>query len=155
MLKDVIAYILKEYPNKGHLSKARLNKLIYLVDWKSAIDNRKQVTNIKWIYNHYGPYVTDIEKLIRENPDIFKIEKIENFYGNEKNIIKLVDKPKGVNEISKETKEIIHKVFESTKNMNWTTFIDSVYATYPVKNSEKMSEMDLVKFAKEYKPNTV
>jgi hypothetical protein len=36
-LKDIIAYYCKQYPHKAELSKARLTKMVYLADWKSAI----------------------------------------------------------------------------------------------------------------------
>lgn len=48
---DLVRYIIKNYPNPEELSKARINKIMYLIDWKSAIENEKQITNIKWIFN--------------------------------------------------------------------------------------------------------
>ena len=73
-IKDLVRYIVKNYPNKNDLSKARLNKLIYLIDWKSALDNQEQISNIEWIFNHYGPYVNDIELNLRSD-DRFSIER--------------------------------------------------------------------------------
>jgi hypothetical protein len=37
-LGDVMAYLCEHYPHKDDLSKARLTKLVYLADWKSAIE---------------------------------------------------------------------------------------------------------------------
>ena len=87
---DLIRYIIKNYPKPEELSKARLNKILYLVDWKSAIENEKQITNIKWIFNHYGPYVSEIEEIINSDHRL-KIERTTNKYENEKNIVKLIE----------------------------------------------------------------
>ncbi len=47
-LKDIIAYYCDRYPHKEELSKARLTKMVYLADWKSAIVHGKQISDIKW-----------------------------------------------------------------------------------------------------------
>lgn len=148
-IKDLVRYIVKNYPNKNDLSKARLNKLIYLIDWKSALDNQEQISNIEWIFNHYGPYVNDIELNLRSD-DRFSIEKSTNFYGSEKNIIK-IKKDIGFNEPDEKQKKIINLIINITKNMSWNEFINTVYSTYPIQHSERGEKLDLVKLAKEYK----
>jgi hypothetical protein len=50
-LRDVVAYLCHEYPHKGELSKARLTKMVYLADWRSAIERGSQVTDIEWVFN--------------------------------------------------------------------------------------------------------
>ncbi len=47
-LKDVMAYIIANYPFKGELSNARLTKMVYLTDWKNALLSGRQVTDISW-----------------------------------------------------------------------------------------------------------
>ena len=59
-LNELIKYILVKYPKIEELSKPRLVKLIYLIDWKHSIEFGEQYTDIRWIYNHYGPYVNDV-----------------------------------------------------------------------------------------------
>ena len=146
---DLVRYILKNYKNKKDLSKARLNKIIFLVDWVSAIRRQKQITPINWYYNYYGPYVKDIEKEIQKD-NRFNIDKGINYYGNEKNIISL-KKDEGFNELSEEEKEIVDFVIESTQDLNWGDFINLVYSTYPIIKAEKFSILNLVELAKEYK----
>ena len=146
---DLVRYIIKYYPQPDELSKARINKIMYLVDWKSAIENEKQITDIKWLFNHYGPYVTEIEEIINSDHRL-KIEKTMNIYGNEKNIIRLlVDK--NFHSPSKEEKNIIDFVIEKTKKFYWNKFIELVYSTYPIISQEKGSILNLVELAKEYK----
>lgn len=145
---DLIRYIINNYLYPNELSKARLNKIIYLIDWKSAIENYQQVTNINWVFNHYGPYVTDIESLIL-NDNRFRINSTTNIYGNEKNIIKLVN-DKNFKDPNQEIKQIIDFVLEKTKKFYWNEFISLVYSTYPIISQEKGSELNLVELAKEY-----
>jgi len=146
---DLVRYVIKKYPLPEELSKARLNKIIYLIDWKSAIEKQRQLTNIHWLFNHYGPYVREIESLIIEDPR-FKIEQTTNFYGGEKNIITLKDDQSFI-EPSNEEKIIIEFIMEKTRRLYWDKFINLVYSTYPIISQAKGSNLDLVQLAKEYK----
>jgi len=148
-LHDLTRYIIKKYPNKSHLSKARLNKLIYLIDWKSSLDYESQISDIHWFFNHYGPYVDDIETRLLFD-DRFDIEKTTNYFGGEKNIIKLVN-DKNFNKPNKKQKKIIDLVINLTKNMDWNKFINTVYSTYPIKYSERGEYLNLIELAKQYK----
>ena len=145
---DLIRYIINEYPHKDELSKARLNKIIYLIDWKSAIDKNSQITDIDWLFNHYGPYVGEIENLIA-NDDRFNIVSTRNIYGNEKNLITLKE-DKNFEEPSDVQKEIIDFVIDKTRKFNWKKFIELVYSTYPIISQERGTTLDLVALAKEY-----
>lgn len=146
---DVIRYVLNNYPYPKELSKARLNKIIYLIDWKSSIELNKQVTPIQWLFNHYGPYVKDIEVLVTFD-ERFEIENTTNVYGNEKNIVKL-KQDENFEEPDEQTKQIIDFIIEKTRKFNWKKFIDLVYSTYPILTQEKGSKLDLVTLAQEYK----
>ena len=85
-LKMLMAYFCKYYPYKDDISKARLNKMIYLADWKSAIESGSQLSEIHWLYNNYGPYVNEVANLAR-NDDWFVIYNTYNSLGHKKNII--------------------------------------------------------------------
>jgi len=148
-LNDLVRYIVKYYPYKDELSKARLNKLIYLIDWKSAIDNQEQMSDIEWIFNHYGPYVSDIETRLLLD-DRFDIEKTTNFYGSEKNIIK-IKSDTDFKEPNEKQKKVMDFIIDATKGMYWNKFINTVYSTYPIQHSQRGEQLDLVKLANEYK----
>ena len=62
-LKYIMYYIIKNYPNqlKQELSNARLTKTVYLADWKQAIIKHRQISDIKWYFDNYGPFVNDIK----------------------------------------------------------------------------------------------
>jgi uncharacterized protein YwgA len=145
---DLVRYIIVNYPAPDELSKARLNKIMYLVDWKSAIENAEQITNINWIFNHYGPYVNDIENIIIEDPR-FNIQRTNNIYGKEKNIIRL-EEDSNFREPTENEKNIIDFVIEKTKKFNWKKFIELVYSTYPIISQERGTTLNLVELAREY-----
>src|SRR5687767_14879894 len=89
-LTSVMAYFCARYPHKDELSKARLTKMVYLADWRMALEHGDQITDIQWIFNHYGPYVHDVEDRAKESP-LFKVRSTVNAYGSPAEIIQLVD----------------------------------------------------------------
>ncbi|BAF69858.1 Panacea domain-containing protein [Nitratiruptor sp. SB155-2] len=149
-LKDIIYYILKKYPNKKHLSNARLTKLIYLIDWYSAIHYNKQISNIKWYFDNYGPFVWDVLDEIKKNPKLFKIKHTTNFFGNNKKIIENIENNYNPN-INDHEKQVINKIIDITKDKNWSAFINLVYSTYPILVSEKYSYLNLINKAKKFR----
>ena len=87
-LKNIIAYFCTNYPYQKELSKARLVKMLYLADWKNSIENGRQLTDTKWIFNQYGPYVNDIIDYLKSDKRFEIINEI-NSYGAPKQLISL------------------------------------------------------------------
>lgn len=149
LLARLVKYVLKNYPYKSELSSSRLTKIMYLADWKSAIDNSAQLTSVKWHFDHYGPYVDDIVESIKYDPQV-NIESSSNIYGGKKTLIRL----KGdfiefaINEKQKNTLDF---VMQATKDKNYSEFIKLVYSTYPVVTGSRYSDFDLVALANNYK----
>ncbi len=150
IISNIIKYLLKEYPHKAELSASRLTKMIYLMDWKNSIDNGHQVTNAKWHFNHYGPYVDDFVKLANEDKDI-AVQNTSNFYGGRKQLFMLSDSFGGKVDITPEQKEIADFVINATKQKNYEDFIQLVYSTYPIISNNRYSDLDLVGMANKYK----
>lgn len=148
-LNEIIGYIVKHYPKPSQLSKARLNKVLYLIDWKSVLKNDKQMTKIDWIYNHYGPYVDEVETSIIFDKR-FVIERTTNIYGNEKSIVEIKEGAE-FEEPNKKEKKIIDFIIEKTNRYNFTEFIKLVYSTYPIISQPQGSQLNLIELAKEYK----
>jgi len=148
-IRDICLYILRNYPHKDELSNARLTKMIYLSDWLNSIKHGKQITDIEWFYDNYGPFVWDVFNEISKNDDLFDIETTYNLYGGEKKLVIL--KKKEIPEVDESEIEIIDTVIEKTKSMYWNDFIKLVYSTYPILSSEKYTRLNLVDKAKEYK----
>ena len=147
---NIIKYFLKNYPHKSELSASRLTKMVYLSDWKNAIENEKQLTDAVWHFHHYGPYIDDFLKLALEDNDI-EVEETVNMFGNKKQLIKLKESFQEEINLSNETKSILDFVINSTKQKNYEDFIKLVYSTYPVISSNRYSDFNLVEMAKNYK----
>ena len=152
-LLDLIIYIFKYYPYPFELSKPRLVKLIYLIDLKHSIESGSQISEIKWFYNHYGPYVEEVIDLIKQRRDLFNVESKTNSMGGSSDRIKL-NKDAEV-DLTDEYKNTANFIIDKTANMNWSDFISLVYSTYPIKNNSKYSylnlELEAEKFKKEFK----
>lgn len=152
-LLEVVFHICFHARNLGiSLPKARLVKLVYLADWKSAIETGHQITEIKWFYNHYGPYVKEVIDLIDNNPNFVSRNYINNF-GKRAEKIDLRDQISydfSSSILSEQDRQIIDYISDITKNMGYSEFLRLVYSTYPIIKSEKYNFLDLVKLANEY-----
>jgi uncharacterized protein YwgA len=149
-LHDMMAHFCYHISHKSDLSKARLTKLVYLADWKMSQINGRQISDIYWLFNHYGPYVDDVAKLAFNSTD-FLITQTKNPYGSlkEEFIFRgdiLQCQSLDANEI-----RIINDVIAETEPLYFNKFIQHVYATYPVENSNRYSVLNLPKLAKKEK----
>jgi hypothetical protein len=149
LLKDILVYILQEYPYKSELSNARVTKIIYLADWRHVLENNTQVSTIKWFFNSYGPFVWDIMETAKNNTDIFDIDETENLQGQEKRLIVLRNE-NFQPQLTKTEKAAIDHIIKVTKPMSWENFIRLVYSTHPIISSERYTHLNLIDKAKEY-----
>lgn len=148
-IKHIIRYFVEFYPHQDELSKTRLTKMVYLADWSSSLRNGCQLTNINWYFDHYGPYIVDVYNEVSKDPRLTIVNEM-NRYGSPKQTIKLKDTPFDFiyrYKLSDETIDILDDVINSTKKMYWSEFIDYVYNTYPIKNSNKYSFLNLEELA--------
>jgi uncharacterized protein YwgA len=143
---EVVLYICKKYPIPDELSKARITKLVYLADWESCLRTGEQLTNIKWYFHNFGPYVDDVVDAARKCSDLQVIET-ENFYGEKKEIVGLRNDARIPN-LNRVDSDIIDSVIESTKRLYWNDFIEYVYNTPPVRGSDRHTDLNLVRFAR-------
>ena len=148
-LQSIIAYLCHYYPHSGELSKARVTKLVYLADWFSALLLERQMTNTRWLFNHYGPYVDDVIDSVRNCHECAILNQ-ENFYGDSKQVIVFRGDPRQIS-LETEDSQILDWIINKTQSMYFNEFIDFVYSTYPVTNTERYSSFDLVSLAREYR----
>lgn len=148
-LREIIAYVLKEYPLKEELSNARVTKLIYLSDWHQAIHQHRQISPIQWYFDNFGPYVPDVQNKVAECSDIFGYEHTFNVFGKPKTIFTLTNESyqPALDDLEKQS---INHVINETSKLNWDSFIKLVYSTYPVISSERYSSLDLIDKSNEY-----
>lgn len=147
-LRDVLAFLCKNYPHKRELSKARLTKMVYLADWRASIALGRQLTPIEWKFNHYGPYVTDVVELARKD-SIFEVFGDETVYGSPKEVIKLAEEDAPV-VLPPEEEAILEHVVATTSPLTWEDFIKLVYSTYPIRTQPRGSILDLPELAHDY-----
>jgi hypothetical protein len=150
-LRDVLRYVCSVYPRKHDLSKARVAKIIYLADWRSAIQRETQLTDLNWTFYHYGPYLDDVVNTAQSDPALAVVQDT-TMYGTPKEVITLQD-PEAPFELSTEDQRIIDEVIEQTRNMNFSDFLKLVYSTYPVVTQPRYVPLDLVSLAKRYNAN--
>jgi hypothetical protein len=148
--RDTVAYLVANYPHKDELSKARVTKMVYLADWKSALDHGTQMTPIAWRFHHFGPYVDDIHRLALEDP-VFRVRSGTNVYGNLKERIELVSPQTTMVTLTDWEKQILDHVIAQTKVLGWDAFIKLVYSTYPILSGVRGSSLDLLKSAQAYR----
>ncbi|MBN4166148.1 type II toxin-antitoxin system antitoxin SocA domain-containing protein [Pseudomonas fulva] len=148
-VKDIVAYICCKYPYSDELSNARLTKLVYLADWMSAVANDEQITDIRWLFNHYGPYVDDVIQSVKNRSD-FSVEYTENNFGSTKQLVKYTGDPDNIR-VSRKARNVLDAVIDKTKTMYFNDFIDYVYSTFPVSSNERYSSLDLVALASKYR----
>lgn len=147
-LKDVLSYIVKNYPYSDDLTKTRTTKLVYLVDWEYTKKYGHQLTNIKWFFDHYGPYVSDVLDEADKDRRI-SIKKTKSNFGTVKYMVMpKFTKNDIVYSLTADEIEVIDDVIEKTKLLSWNQFIRYVYDTSPIKNSEKYEKLDLLKYVK-------
>lgn len=147
-LKDVLSYIVKNYPYSDDLTKTRTTKLVYLVDWEYIKKYDHQLTNIEWFFDHYGPYVSDVLDEADKNRTI-SIKKTKSNFGTVKYMVMpKFTKNDIVYNLTADEIEVINDVIEKTKLLSWNQFIRYVYDTSPIKNSEKYEKLDLLKYVK-------
>ena len=150
-LNDIVAYICAAYPQKSELSSARLTKLVYLADWQSARLGEGQLTEIDWIFNHYGPWVPDVMEAAEEDSRLRVIEDT-NYYGSPR---KRVEPDEGLGSppaLDQRTRILLDKVIAETRHMYFGEFIEHVYKTPPVVRSPRGSHLDLITIAAEEGP---
>ena len=140
-LIDIMVFILSK---TNSLSNARLTKLIYLSDWLEAIKFGHQVSNIKWYFNDYGPYVWDILDTARNHPNIFEVLSVKNM-----NIIRLKGSDNS-NSLTEEESQALDYVINQTKDLAFEDFIQLVYSTYPIQVSNRYNYMDVVSLSRQY-----
>ena len=151
-LKDAIYYLIQNYPESinSELSNARVTKMAYLSDWHQAINYGKQISNINWYFDNYGPFVWDVFNEVKSNEDLFEIKETITQYGTLKTIFSL-KRDDYVPNLSDKEKQSLEHIINVTQKLYWDSFIKLVYSTFPVMSSERYTHLKLVEKAKQYK----
>jgi hypothetical protein len=123
--------------------------MIYLADWKSAVERGHQITSISWVFSHYGPYVDDVINVVRQDPMLEEIST-KNPYGDSKALIRVKGQP-FYPTLDSNDERILDHVIKATSPKNWDEFIQLVYSTYPILTQPRFSKLDLVALATRFR----
>lgn len=124
--------------------------MVYLADWKHSIEHGGQIAGIEWYFNNHGPFVWDVVEAARDTPSLFDVEQTDNFYGEQKTLIKAKDVGY-TPDLSGSEQDVANHVIDATSDLVWDRFINLVYSTYPVVSTDQYNSLDLPRLAAEYK----
>ncbi|ADH98312.1 Panacea domain-containing protein [Salisediminibacterium selenitireducens] len=143
-ISDVLLYFINKYPYPDELSKTRITKMVYLADLYKTQVIGEQLTEIKWYFDHYGPYVSDVYDAAKKDNRI-SFENTFSAFGHPKTVIRKNNTQEDLEYLylEEEDKKILDQVIEETKYLNWTDFIDFVYNTKPIITNDKYNYLDL------------
>jgi len=72
--KDILLQILTETSERGFVpGKTQLVKLLYLAEIDHFRSQRERLTELRWLFHHYGPYAIELE-MILASPEFEKTE---------------------------------------------------------------------------------
>lgn len=127
--QDLLEYTAKEYLDCGDLfpllSKTKLLKLTYLVEYFYYKKQRVRLTNAEWVHLYYGPYIFDYEKFLARCP--FSIDFLDEEHIDYKVAIR--DEPYAEREIIKDfdIKMIIKRIIKEYGSANLNEILDFIY----------------------------
>lgn len=148
LLNNILHYLIDRYPYPDDLTRLRVAKLIYLIDWKAVQETGHQLTNITWSLNQYGPTTETIAEAVNIDPELTFSETVSNF-GTKKYMLNATPNHKlRPYNLSPEDSYLIDTVINETKNLFWNDFMDHVYETPPVVQAKSYGVLDLENVAK-------
>jgi hypothetical protein len=145
-LKEILAYLCQNYPGGKGLSRRRLTWMVYLADWKAALQSEERLTTISWRFTENGPNTEDIVKLIMSDPD-FEIRSIMN----KPHDIIIYRGCSDFTDLSERDKQILDFVIQKSAIKNSVEFTKLVYSTFPILTRPRYAKLNLVTLAKEYR----
>lgn len=130
---DVVAYLRDRHPHHEELSRVRLLRMAYLVDWKSAVERRRQMTDLAWGFGEEGPYCSGAGRAVH-------LELSGAGRGHE-----------GYPSLTAEDEGLLNFVVRSVEGKGYAELEKLAYSTYPIATyPERGSMLDLVGLAREY-----
>ena len=142
-INQLIQQIVQEYHIEKEklpgLTKTKLLKLCYLVEFYYFKKNQKRLTEEEWIYYLYGPYLFNFDKHLQNCP--FSIIEVENKH-NEYEIIEMEEgyfKKEGIDEF--DIKMLIRRIIKEFGEKNLEEIIDFIYfETEPMQKVKRRKE---------------
>lgn len=151
-MEDIVRKLIKKICQEGQFcGQVRMTKLIYLIEWEYFAWTRERLTDLDWIFWHYGPWskklssiLDEFDEPVEEEIDNLGLQRVfwkpSEFYPEE---IKLPADLKG----------IIARVLETFGNKTTEAIIRYTYFnTEPMQFAERGNPLDFGITRKPLKP---
>lgn len=128
----------------------RLVKEVYLVDWKCAFAYPPRPCKFTWIYGPCGPTSAEILKCIQQHSDLFRIDVHQNSVGIQ--VLTIYKREvEYLASLSMGVVSAINLVLRVATPKDWEALSLLVSSTYPIMRSSMLDELDMERFAEEYR----
>ena len=149
-IKPLIGYIVDQVRDQGgSVSKTALVKLVYLIDLEHYRRYGERVTDVNWIFHHYGPYERELDRAISSNPYVVmdgdrRGYSFRTTEGDWRNIHRRFN-----DEFNRATVLTANKVIEQWGMQPLNVILDYVYfETEPMQNVERGDSLDFSSVAR-------
>lgn len=148
-VRDVVGYVCRNKPEDHRLTRTRLMRVVYLSDWRAALELGRQITNLTWTFDTFGPYSPELNHIVKTDP-AFVIDETTTRFGEPKDVVEVAEDADFL-EPSPEDKRLLDSVLSATKNRDFAELAKLVYSTFPILTGHRGSRFDLVSLALEYR----
>lgn len=148
-LAAAAAYLINNSPGPLHLPLQRLTQMLYLADWKSAIEYRCQLTYLDWRRGFTGPESWRLERFIERSPD-FDAASRADALGRER--LELRRWPAASREADLDATErwLLDFVLATPRTRPEPPLATLIASTYPMMSTSSPQELDLAALAERY-----
>lgn len=136
------------------VSMSRLVKMLYLADWKSAIDHGEPLTSVQWWIDDCGPNTNEVLNCLKDNPEHFLLDFSLDEHGNIKVSVALCNTEDSIDTLSEDCRNTLDFVLSTMSRLSWTEVTRLVISTYPMITQATGSDLDLAALAKEHRESS-
>jgi hypothetical protein len=139
--KPILLQILAEASLKPlTLSKTQLVKLLYLTEVEFYRERGERLTDLDWLFYHYGPYALEIDTLLNEKE--FEMEKKETKSEREIQLYKIAEPtPKYASFVDAKVSLTVKRIVGEWGNKPLPELLDYVYfETEPMQTVERRGD---------------
>lgn len=148
-IKDLVAGFFQCLPVRAEISEERLAKLVYLADWKHAIQNDgRQITELKWYFDSYGPYASQVFDIVHRSP-IFRTRQLSKEWEDSQFVVALFDHSYDPT-LKPSERDAIRHVTSVAAARSWGELIKLVSSTYPILAGPRYEFINMPAMAKAY-----
>ncbi|HUO84708.1 MAG TPA: hypothetical protein VM534_06290 [Thermoanaerobaculia bacterium] len=142
--QHVINEIVRRYRGEHELHPERIGMILYLIDWRSAIERGNVLTDVNWVVSDYGPEARDrtghsLTAITQAPPDFSSLAG---------------EVPPGQGLLSDQEGRIVEFVLDSVSDRSDAELAQLVFSTFPMVMTQRpQTPLDLVSLAENYNQN--